>query len=280
MIAVLLLAIVVCLVVGMPIAFALGAGSAIAILWDGNLPISIVAQRMFFGLDSWLLMAIPLFMLAGQLMSASGMSGRLVAFTTELFGFVRGSLGIVSVAASMRLCRGVRLVDGRYGRGGVDSAAADEGAWLRHALRDRAAGSSRFDRPGDSTQPADDLDRLHHQHVGVAALPRRHRARLAHRPGPDGRRLRACCPRGRGLPRDAHWRGLRPFAVDGTRRRRRRWGCRSSFWLALWAEFSRPLEAAVIAVVYGLVVGMFVYSRDRRPGPAAHHRAFPPSWRP
>ncbi|MEE3274385.1 MAG: TRAP transporter large permease, partial [Acidobacteriota bacterium] len=101
MIAILVIAIVVFFLIGMPIAFAIGAGSTIAILWDGTLPISIVAQRMFFGLDSWLLMAIPLFMLAGQLMAAGGMSSRLVAFTTELFGFIRGSLGFVCVAASM-----------------------------------------------------------------------------------------------------------------------------------------------------------------------------------
>jgi C4-dicarboxylate transporter DctM subunit len=100
-IVVLLAAIVLFFVLGVPIAFALGAGASVAILWEGNLPISIVAQRMFFGLDSWLLMAIPLFMLAGQLMSTGGMSTRLVAFATELLGFVRGSLAMVSVAASM-----------------------------------------------------------------------------------------------------------------------------------------------------------------------------------
>jgi C4-dicarboxylate transporter DctM subunit len=101
MIVVLLAAIALLFVIGVPIAFALGAGASIAILWEGGLPISIVAQRMFFGLDSWLLMAIPLFMLAGQLMSVGGMSTRLVAFATELFGFVRGSLAIISVVASM-----------------------------------------------------------------------------------------------------------------------------------------------------------------------------------
>ena len=58
MIAILLIAIVVLFLIGVPIAFAIGAGATIAILWEGTLPVSIVAQRMFFGLDSWLL--IPL----------------------------------------------------------------------------------------------------------------------------------------------------------------------------------------------------------------------------
>ena len=128
MIAVLLIAIAISFLIGMPIAFALGAGASIAILWEGALPITIVAQRMFFGLDSWLLMAIPLFMLAGQLMSAGGMSTRLVSFTTELFGFIRGSLGIVSVAASM-------VFAGVSGSSTADTAAV--GSILLPLMRER-----------------------------------------------------------------------------------------------------------------------------------------------
>ncbi len=127
-IAILLITIAIFFLIGMPIAFALGAGASVAILWEGALPISIVAQRMFFGLDSWLLMAIPLFMLAGQLMSAGGMSSRLVAFTTELFGFIRGSLGIVSVAASM-------VFAGVSGSSTADTAAV--GSILLPLMRER-----------------------------------------------------------------------------------------------------------------------------------------------
>lgn len=128
MLAVLFVSIVVLFLIGMPIAFALGTGTTIAILWDGNLPLSVVAQRMFFGLDSWLLMAIPLFMLAGQLMTAGGMSRRLVAFTTELFGFVRGSLGIVSVTASM-------IFAGVSGSSTADTAAV--GAIMLPLMKER-----------------------------------------------------------------------------------------------------------------------------------------------
>ncbi len=128
MLAVLFVSIVVLFLFGMPIAFALGTGTTIAILWEGNLPLSIVAQRMFFGLDSWLLMAIPLFMLAGQLMTAGGMSRRLVAFTTELFGFIRGSLGIVSVTASM-------IFAGVSGSSTADTAAV--GAIMLPLMKER-----------------------------------------------------------------------------------------------------------------------------------------------
>lgn len=128
MLVVLFVSIVVLFLIGMPIAFALGTGTTIAILWEGNLPLSVVAQRMFFGLDSWLLMAIPLFMLAGQLMTAGGMSRRLVAFTTELFGFIRGSLGIVSVTASM-------IFAGVSGSSTADTAAV--GAIMLPLMKER-----------------------------------------------------------------------------------------------------------------------------------------------
>ena len=99
--AILFTSIVVLFLTGMPIAFAIGISSLIAILFDGNIPITLLTQRMFFGLDSWLMMSIPLFMLSGELMVAGGMSKRLVDFIAELFGFVRGSLAIISVGSSI-----------------------------------------------------------------------------------------------------------------------------------------------------------------------------------
>ena len=99
--AILFLSIVVLFLMGMPIAFAIGMSSLIAILFDGNIPLTLLTQRMFFGLDSWLMMSIPLFMLSGELMSAGGMSKRLVDFITELLGSIRGSLAMISVGSSI-----------------------------------------------------------------------------------------------------------------------------------------------------------------------------------
>jgi C4-dicarboxylate transporter DctM subunit len=65
------------------------------------LPMVLVPQRMFTALDSWPIMAIPLFMLAGELMDKGGISRRTVEFSSACFGFVKGSLGMVSVMASM-----------------------------------------------------------------------------------------------------------------------------------------------------------------------------------
>jgi len=98
---VLFLSILILLLLGMPIAFALGIGSSFSLLADNTLPMVLAPQRMFTALDSWPIMAIPLFMLAGELMDKGGISRRIVEFSSACFGFVKGSLGMVSVMASM-----------------------------------------------------------------------------------------------------------------------------------------------------------------------------------
>ena len=87
--------------IGAPIFVALGMGTSLAILVEGSYPLTLVPQRMFVGLDSWPIMAIPLFMLAGNLMDKGGMSKRIVDFCSAAIGFVKGSLAMVSVLASM-----------------------------------------------------------------------------------------------------------------------------------------------------------------------------------
>ena len=67
MVSLLLISILLFFLIGMPIAFAMGTGTLVALVFGSELPLTIIPQRMFFGLNSWLLMAIPLFMLAGQL---------------------------------------------------------------------------------------------------------------------------------------------------------------------------------------------------------------------
>ena len=98
---ILFFSILILLLLGMPIAFALGIGSGFTLLADNTLPMVLVPQRMFTALDSWPIMAIPLFMLAGKLMDKGGISRRIVEFSSACFGFVKGSLGMISVMASM-----------------------------------------------------------------------------------------------------------------------------------------------------------------------------------
>ncbi len=87
--------------IGAPIFVALGMGTTLSIMLEGNFPLVLVPQRMFAGLDSWPIMAIPMFMLAGNLMDQGGMSKRIVDFASASIGFVKGSLAMVAVLASM-----------------------------------------------------------------------------------------------------------------------------------------------------------------------------------
>ena len=102
-------------VIGVPIAVAIGLASVIGIEAQGRLPLLLVAQRMFTGIDSFPLMAIPLFILAGNLMETGGISRRLVNFAKSLVGGVQGGL-VMDTAARRAHENGARL-HGRKGSG-------------------------------------------------------------------------------------------------------------------------------------------------------------------
>ena len=88
-------------ILGVPIAVAIGLASVIGIEAHGSLPLLLVAQRMFTGIDSFPLMAIPLFILAGNLMSAGGISHRLVELAKSLVGGMQGGLACTCVLTCM-----------------------------------------------------------------------------------------------------------------------------------------------------------------------------------
>lgn len=85
----------------MPVAFAMGLSSIVTIAITQPIPLSIVVQRMGTGLDSFVLIAIPLFVLAGHLMNRAGIAERIFAFADALVGHLRGGLAHVNVVASM-----------------------------------------------------------------------------------------------------------------------------------------------------------------------------------
>jgi C4-dicarboxylate transporter DctM subunit len=87
--------------INVPIALALGIASSAALLYKGNIPLLVVAQRMFTGTDSFPLMAIPFFMLAGALMDTGGISRRLVRFANSLVGHIPGGLAHVAALSAM-----------------------------------------------------------------------------------------------------------------------------------------------------------------------------------
>ena len=78
-----------------PVSVAMGLAAAVAILWAGKAPINTVVTQMVAGMDSFPLMAIPFFILAGELMERAGISERLVHLAKVFVGHIRGGLGMV-----------------------------------------------------------------------------------------------------------------------------------------------------------------------------------------
>jgi tripartite ATP-independent transporter DctM subunit len=87
------------MLVGMPVAYALGLAALIGAMWI-DLPLDAVMIQMASGVNIFSLLAIPCFVLAGAIMAEGGMSRRLVAFAGVLIGFVRGGLSLVNILAS------------------------------------------------------------------------------------------------------------------------------------------------------------------------------------
>ena len=100
MTAILFLTFLVLLVLGVPIAFAIAVAGA-AVLLAGDVNLLIVVQRMFASTDSFPLVAVPFFILAGDLLARGAMSQTLVSFAESLLGRIRGGLSAVAVAAGM-----------------------------------------------------------------------------------------------------------------------------------------------------------------------------------
>lgn len=87
------------MMIGMPVAFALGLAALIGALWI-DLPLDAVMIQLGSGVNKFSLLAIPFFVLAGAIMAEGGMARRLVAFAGVLVGFVRGGLSLVNIMAS------------------------------------------------------------------------------------------------------------------------------------------------------------------------------------
>ncbi len=87
--------------VGMPVAFGIAIVSVFGLLLVGNVPLAIVPHRMIAGTDSFPMMAIPFFLLAGSLMNTGGITRRLVNFASTLVGRMPGGLAHVNIVTNM-----------------------------------------------------------------------------------------------------------------------------------------------------------------------------------
>ncbi|BAQ67336.1 TRAP transporter large permease [Rhodovulum sulfidophilum] len=88
------------LILGLPVALAIGGATMVA-MQAGGVPLLVLPQQMFSGINSFALVAVPMFILAGDIMAQGKVSARLVALADALIGFLKGGLSIVSVLAAM-----------------------------------------------------------------------------------------------------------------------------------------------------------------------------------
>jgi len=89
------------MVVGAPVAFALIFCGVMLMTYMGMFNTQIIAQNMMIGADTFTLLAIPFFVLAGELMNAGGLSKRIIDFSIACVGHIRGGLGIVAIFAAI-----------------------------------------------------------------------------------------------------------------------------------------------------------------------------------
>ena len=115
------------LFMGMPVAYAMSISACVTLFFDPNLPGLIIPQKMFTAMDSFSLMAIPFFMLAGSLMEQCGITKKLVGFARSLVGHFTGGLGHATIVTGV-------LMAGVSGSANADTAAI--ASILVPALRD------------------------------------------------------------------------------------------------------------------------------------------------
>ena len=239
---------------GLPIGFALALAALIFIWVEGTLPGVIFAQQMARGIDNFVLLAIPFFILVGYLMEANGMSVRLIELLQRAVGHMRGGLNVVMVAVDGDVLRHLRLEDGRRrgGRLGADPGGAPLAA--KSGQRGGAAGGFRGDGGDHSALHQPDHPRLRRQSLDRRAVHGRHVAGRIDGAGAD-RGVHHLRRQGRGGC-DASC----ATAVSGL------WsGAIASFGLIFMifagfkSGFATATEISAFAALYALVVGAVVF---------------------
>jgi tripartite ATP-independent transporter DctM subunit len=246
--------------VHMPIAFAVGIACVVYVVLRGELPLIVVPHRMIGGMDSFLLLAMPLFVLAGDLMNTGGITERLVGFARALVGHIRGGLGMTTVVSEY-------LFSGISGSSAADVSAVGSlliPAMTRAGYRPELAVSivAAASAMGVLVPPCLMMVVLASlTDLSVAALfmagflpaaamalllagliyVQARRENLPREPRPSAREVLRACARGT-LPLIA------PVIILG----------------GILGGIVTPTEAAVLAVLYALVLGLVIY-REIRP---------------
>ncbi|ODC04971.1 C4-dicarboxylate ABC transporter permease [Terasakiispira papahanaumokuakeensis] len=242
------------LLVGMPIAFSLGIASLSYVLLEG-ISLTIIPQRMFAGIDSFVLLCIPGFVLAGNLMNVGNITEYIVRFSNALLGHIRGGLGLANVGGSMIF-------------GGISGTAVADSASIGSVMIPGMARSG-YDKPFAAAVTAASST------VGPIIPPSVPMIIAGSLSGISvGRMFLAGALPGllmggammatvyilavrRGYPKEQRV-PLRQLLSEA----------RTAFWALLMTAiilygiiggFFTPTEASIVACLYALVVGMFVY---------------------
>ena len=101
MTAALLITFLVLMIVGVPVALAMAGASLLYVMLSGTVPDYVVIHRMVNGIDSFPLLAVPFFIMAGNLMNSAGITNRIYNFALALVGWLKGGLGHVNVIGSV-----------------------------------------------------------------------------------------------------------------------------------------------------------------------------------
>lgn len=251
----LLILFIISLFLGTPIAICLGLSSLLTILITNKIPLMIVVQMIYAAGDSFALMAIPFFMLAGSLMEAGGLSKRLIDFANKLVGSVSGGLGIIVVITSMFFAAisgsgpatvaalGTILIPGMikagYERGYASALQATAGAigiiippsipMIVYGVQAEVSVSKMFLAgllPGVV--------------FGIALLALNYIiSRKRNYRGTSNTSLKEILVGGK----NAFFALLMPFIILG----------------GIYGGIFTPTEASGVAVIYGLIIGMFIY---------------------
>lgn len=94
---ILIVAFLILMVIGVPVAFSLAIATFAAVAIDGRYPMVVVVKEMFTGLDSFPLLAVPFFILAAEIMSTGAISRMLLRFASQFVGHLKGGLGYANV---------------------------------------------------------------------------------------------------------------------------------------------------------------------------------------
>lgn len=240
-----------------PIAIAIGAASLLCIIIQGDFPLMMVVQKMFGGVDSFHLMAVPLFMFTGVIMEAGGISRRIIDLANALVGWLPGGMAAVTIVSAM-------FFAGISGSAAADAAAV--GAILIPAMK-KSGYESDFAAAVQASGGS----------IGVIIPPSIPMIIFGFLTGASIGRLFA----GGILP--GILIGASLIAVATAISRKKGYAATGTFTIeAVWYSFKRALlalgapviilggilfgiftatESAAVAVVYALAVGMFVYKK-------------------